>query len=95
MTKLTRKHLAEAVHAALPLTKQQADNAVVLMLATIKRVLVTGGRVELRGFGSFRVRTAKGFVSNLTKKRFTDGHKAVFKQSEWFKRQLNREKGKA
>ena len=54
--KLTRAELVVQVAAAADLTKKDADIVLETVLGNIVKALHRGERVELRGFGSFRLR---------------------------------------
>jgi integration host factor subunit beta len=53
---MTKADLVDTVAARLQLTKQQTATIVDLFLRCITEALQAGDNVELRGFGSFRVR---------------------------------------
>ncbi|MCP3963406.1 MAG: integration host factor subunit beta [bacterium] len=53
---MTRAELTEAVAAATNVHKQDAERIVAAVLETMVEGLQTGSRIELRGFGSFRLR---------------------------------------
>jgi len=53
---MTRSELIAALAAAYPqLSKEQVDVAVRTILSTMAETLAGGGRIEVRGFGSFAV----------------------------------------
>ena len=89
--KLIRKKLANIVAANAPVTKKQADIAVIALFDAMTDQLANGGSIEIRGFGSLSVRRAKAMVSNISgpvPKRY----KAVFRQARLLKQRLNPEK---
>ncbi len=53
---MTRAALVARVAAQMHLTKKQAERIVDVFLSSIIEALGRGEKVELRGFGSFRVR---------------------------------------
>lgn len=53
---LTKADLVEEVARAAQLTKKQAEAIVNLVFQTIIDSLRDGAKIELRGFGSFRIR---------------------------------------
>ena len=53
---MTRAELVDHVAQKLQLTRRQADAVVTLFWQSIRDALEAGEHVELRGFGSFRVR---------------------------------------
>jgi integration host factor subunit beta len=54
---MTKAELVEAVAVRLQLTQRQTDTLVDILLQCITEALQAGEKVELRGFGSFRVRS--------------------------------------
>lgn len=53
---MTRRELIAAVAAAEGITVKEAELAVKTVFASIEEVLTKGDRVEIRGFGSFKVK---------------------------------------
>jgi integration host factor subunit beta len=53
---MTKAELVEKVAEKIQLTKKQTEAVVNIMLACITEALSEGDKVELRGFGSFRIR---------------------------------------
>ncbi len=53
---MTKAELVDKVAAAIQLPKHQTDTVVHLFLQCITDALRAGDKVELRGFGSFRLR---------------------------------------
>ena len=53
---MTKAELVDKVAAAIQLPKHQTDTVVNLFLQCITDALRAGDKVELRGFGSFRLR---------------------------------------
>jgi integration host factor subunit beta len=54
---MTKAELVDTVAARLQLTKRQTDAIVTLFFQCITEALQAGDKVELRGFGSFRLRS--------------------------------------
>jgi integration host factor subunit beta len=53
---MTKAELVEKVADKIQLTKKQAETVVNILLNSITEALSEGDKVELRGFGSFRIR---------------------------------------
>ncbi len=53
---MTKAELVEKVSDRIDLTKKETERIVNLVFGSIVDALSTGEKVELRGFGSFRVR---------------------------------------
>ena len=53
---MTKAELVEKVADKTQLTKKQAETVVNILLNSITEALSEGDKVELRGFGSFRIR---------------------------------------
>src|SRR6266446_5734207 len=53
---MTKAELVEKVADKIQLTKKQTEAVVNIMLTCITEALSEGDKVELRGFGSFRIR---------------------------------------
>jgi integration host factor subunit beta len=53
---MTKAELVEKVADKIQLTKKQAETVVTILLNSITEALSEGDKVELRGFGSFRIR---------------------------------------
>ena len=53
---ITKAELVEGVAQAADLTKKDAERLVEIVLESIVETLQEGEKIELRGFGSFRVR---------------------------------------
>ena len=54
---MTKAELAARVADKVHLTNRQAETVIGIFLACITEALREGGKVELRGFGSFRTRS--------------------------------------
>jgi len=53
---MTKAELVEKVAEKIQLTKKQTETVVNILLNSITEALSEGDKVELRGFGSFRLR---------------------------------------
>jgi integration host factor subunit beta len=53
---MTKAELVEKVAEKIQLTKKQTETVVNMLLNSITEALSEGDKVELRGFGSFRLR---------------------------------------
>jgi integration host factor subunit beta len=53
---MTKAELVERVAEQINLTKKQTETIVNILLNSITEALSDGDKVELRGFGSFRIR---------------------------------------
>jgi integration host factor subunit beta len=53
---MTKAELVERVAEEINLTKKQTETIVNILLNSITEALSQGDKVELRGFGSFRIR---------------------------------------
>lgn len=58
---MTRSELIDAVAARAGLKRQQADEVVETILASMSEALERGEGIEVRGFGSFTVRPYKSY----------------------------------
>jgi integration host factor subunit beta len=91
---LTKAELVEEVARVTQLTKKQAEEIVNTVFLTIVESLRTGRKIELRGFGSFRIRNRGARVGRNPK----TGEKVevppkripYFKPGKELKEQLNR-----
>lgn len=92
---LTKAELVEEVARSTQLTKKQAEEIVNTVFRTIVDSLRTGRKIELRGFGSFRIRSRGARVGRNPK----TGEKVevppkkipYFKPGKELKEQLNRQ----
>ncbi len=80
---MTKAELVEQVAATLALPKRQAETVVHLLWQSIMDALEAGDHVELRGFGSFRVRARRPRLGRNPKTGATVAIPA--KQVPWFK----------
>lgn len=58
---MTKSQLIEAVARAEGLTLHMAELAVNVTFETMEEALVNGDRLEVRGFGSFKVKEYQGY----------------------------------
>jgi len=92
---LTKAELVEEVSRAAQVTKKQAEEIVQTVFRTIVESLRDGRKVELRGFGSFRIRNRGSRIGRNPK----TGHRVevppkripYFKPGKELKEQLNRQ----
>ena len=92
---LTKAELVEEVSRVTQLTKKQAEEIVNTVFVTIVDSLRTGRKIELRGFGSFRIRNRGARIGRNPK----TGDKVevppkripYFKPGKELKEQLNRQ----
>lgn len=91
---LTKANLVEEVARAAQVTKKQAEEIVQTVFATIVDSLHNGQKVELRGFGSFRIRNRGARLGRNPKtgERVHVPPKRIpyFKPGKELKEQLNR-----
>jgi integration host factor subunit beta len=64
---MTKSELVEALSKAEDLTKTKAEEVVNLVFALMTDALVMGDRVEIRGFGSFKVKHHDGYTGRNPK----------------------------
>jgi len=94
---LTKANLVEEVARVTQLTKKQAESIVNLVFQTIVDSLRAGRKIELRGFGSFRIRNRGARIGRNPK----TGEKVevppkripYFKPGKELKEQLNQGNG--
>ena len=79
---MTKAELVDKVAAAIQLPKHQTETVVELFLQCITDALRAGDKVELRGFGSFRLRRREARVGRNPKTGETVPIPA--KQVPWF-----------
>lgn len=58
---MTRSELIDALAAKRALSRRTAEEVVGLVFDSLRDVLEQGGRAEIRGFGSFKVRQYEGY----------------------------------
>ena len=57
---MTKSELMEALAESRGLSRRTAEEVVNVIFDGMRDVLKSGGRIEIRGFGSFKVRQYKG-----------------------------------
>jgi len=94
---LTKADLVEEVARVTQLTKKQAEAIVNLVFQTIVESLRAGRKIELRGFGSFRIRNRGARIGRNPKtgERVEVPPKRIpyFKPGKELKEQLNQGNG--
>ncbi|SMC22472.1 integration host factor subunit beta [Desulfacinum hydrothermale DSM 13146] len=58
---MTKSQLIEALAKAEGITLKAAELAVNVTFASMEKALIQGDRVEIRGFGSFKVKEYEGY----------------------------------
>jgi integration host factor subunit beta len=58
---MTRRELIAAVAAAEDITIKEAEMAIKTVFGSMERALAEHGRVEIRGFGSFKVKSYRSY----------------------------------
>ncbi len=61
---MNRDELIQALAVSKGLPRSAAKDAVDVVLGAIEEALIEGGSAELRGFGSFSTRLAKGYTGH-------------------------------
>lgn len=59
-TKITKAEIIERIHASVPVSKKRIQRVIDFFIEEVKAGLRQGKIIELRGFGTFEVRTRKG-----------------------------------
>lgn len=59
---MTRAQLIDALAASRGLSRRTAEEAVTLIFDAMRDALRDGGRVEIRGFGSFKAQHYAGYI---------------------------------
>ena len=58
---MTRDDLIERIARRTKMSRSQAENLVCTIFGTMEQSLRQGERIEIRGFGTFQVRSYKGY----------------------------------
>ena len=58
---MTRTQLVDALATSRAVPRRTAEEVVLVLFESIQDALLDGGRVEIRGFGSFKVRRYEGY----------------------------------
>ena len=64
---MTKSELIDALALRRNLTRRTAEEVVNVIFDAMKDSLVSGGRIEIRGFGSFKVRHYQGYTGRNPK----------------------------
>ena len=64
---MTRQELIDQLALKNGLTKKNAKLAVETIFKTMSESLAAGGRIEIRGFGSFKIKSYGGFTGRNPK----------------------------
>ena len=64
---MNKSDLIVALAEAADLPQRKSEEIVNLFFATMEKALVEGDRIEMRGFGSFTVKTYKGYTGRNPK----------------------------
>ena len=59
---MTRSSLVEQVSVGLRIPRARAEQIVTLVFDSLEQALMRGGRIEIRGFGTFEVRHYDGYL---------------------------------
>ena len=59
---MTKSELAKTLCDQMKLSKTMADEIVSTVFGAMTNALINGGRVEIRGFGSFKVKKYDGYT---------------------------------
>jgi integration host factor subunit beta len=66
-SKMTKQQIADCLAERQGISKQMAKRAVDLVFEGMAEELARGGKVEIRGFGSFQVRSYDSYTSRNPK----------------------------
>ena len=95
---MTKSELAEKLAEQIKINKQQAEGIINIFTNSIIGALAKGDKVEIRGFGSFRVRhraAKEGRNPKTGEKVYVEPKKVpFFKTGKDFREIVNNEKGK-
>jgi len=64
---MNKSDLIVAVSKEADLTQRKSEEIINLVFETMSRALISGDRVEIRGFGSFMVKEYKGYTGRNPK----------------------------
>ena len=64
---MNKSELIQALSEKSGIDSELARSVVETTIELMKRQLIEGGRIEIRGFGSFEMREYKAFTNNITK----------------------------
>ncbi|NOY27545.1 MAG: integration host factor subunit beta [Oligoflexia bacterium] len=90
---MTKSELIDALAERRDFSRRTSEHIVNVVFGAMKRSLMERGRIEVRGFGSFKVRQYKGYVGRNPKtgQEISVAPKVlpVFKVSKNLRAQLN------
>lgn len=90
---MTKSELIDALALRQNLNRRTAEEVVNVVFDAMQRALVGGDRIEIRGFGSFKVRSYQGYVGRNPKTgqeiQVDPKHLPVFKVSKNLRALLN------
>ncbi|MCK6507015.1 integration host factor subunit beta [Myxococcota bacterium] len=90
---MTKSDLIELLAARQNVNRRTAEEVVNTVFEAMQQALVDGDRIEIRGFGSFKVRSYQGYVGRNPKTgqeiQVEPKHLPVFKVSKNLRAQLN------
>jgi len=64
---MTKSELIDALAESRNIPRRTAEEVVNVVFDGMRDALVEGGRIEVRGFGSFKVRQYKGYIGRNPK----------------------------
>ncbi len=64
---MTKSELIDALAESRNIPRRTAEEVVNVVFDGMREALVEGGRIEIRGFGSFKVRQYKGYIGRNPK----------------------------
>ena len=92
---MTKSELVDRIAEKHDLPRRTAEEVINVIFNTMRDVLVDGGRVEVRGFGSFKVKDYDGYIGRnpRTNEEITVKPKRglVFKVSKILRSRVNQE----
>lgn len=90
---MTKSDLIDVLAARQNINRRTAEEVVNSIFDAMQQALVGGDRIEIRGFGSFKVRSYQGYVGRNPKTgqeiQVEPKHLPVFKVSKNLRSQLN------
>ena len=93
MSNVTKKEIVDEIAAQTGLTQVDTKVIVEAFLSSITRALMDGRRIEIRGFGRFKVRKIKPRMARNPKTgeqvMVQEGYKPVFEVSKEMKSVIN------
>jgi integration host factor subunit beta len=90
---MTKSELTDALAERQKISRQTAEAVINTFFNEMQQALLDGGRIEIRGFGSFKVRSYKGYQGrnprNLAVIEVPPKRLPVFKPSRLMESRLN------